>query len=275
MESTLTTRMYRNVGLLALCQALYMSSTTLVVASTALVGAMLAGDPGLATLAFGLQWVGTMSTSYPAAIFMKRVGRRVGLSSGIGIGMIGAALCTFGILQRNFALFCAGSFFLGSFNAFGQQYRFAAADASTETFRPRAISLVIAGGVVAGFTGPSLAAWTRDMLPGDPFAFSYASILGLQVLTLLVLSFIDIPRSGASTSTLGTSASERTLLEIAAQRNFVIAVAAGVIGYATMNLIMSVTPLQMAACGFDFGPTASIIQWHVVACLRHRLSPAI
>ena len=160
----------RNLSLLAICQALMMTASTLNVAITALVGFMLADNKALATVPFGLLWLGTTLTAVPAALLMRRIGRRAGLMTGVTAAVLGASLCTAAIFARRFDLFCVGSLLVGCFNAFGQQYRFAAADAAGEALRARAISLVVAGGVVAAFAGPNLARVTRDLFPVDTFA---------------------------------------------------------------------------------------------------------
>ena len=132
----------RNLSLLATCQALMMTASTLNVATTALVGFMLADNKALATLPFALLWLATTLTSVPAALLMRRVGRRAGLMTAVTAAVVGGSLCTLAIFQRRFDLFCIGSILVGAFNAFGQQYRFAAADAAGEAFRARAVSLV-------------------------------------------------------------------------------------------------------------------------------------
>ena len=138
--------MRKNIALLAICQALMMTCNSLVIATSALVGLALASDKWLATLPLGLQFLATMSLTLPASLLMKRVGRRAGFQLGAVLGLGGALLCTYGIFAHGFAAFCGGAFLLGAFNAFGQYYRFAAADTATLQFRSQAISLVLAGG---------------------------------------------------------------------------------------------------------------------------------
>ena len=253
--------MVRNVSLLAICQALMMTASTLNLATTALVGFMLADNKALATVPFGLLWLGTTLTSVPAALLMRRIGRRAGLMTGVTAAVLGASLCTVAIFARRFDLFCVGSMLVGAFNAFGQQYRFAAADAAGETFRARAISLVVAGGVVAAFTGPNLARATRDLFPVDTFAGSYMATISLYVLSWLVLAFVRMP-SGPISAVRISASSYATLLS---QRRFLVAVASAMLGYGVMNLVMAATPLAMLDCGFGFGETATVIQWHVLA----------
>lgn len=251
----------RNVSLLATCQALMMTASTLNVATTALVGFMLADHKALATVPFGLLWLGTTLTSVPAALLMRRVGRRAGLMAGVTAAVLGAILCTLAIFQRRFDLFCVGSVLVGAFNAFGQQYRFAAADAAGETFRARAISLVVAGGVVAAVAGPNLARATRDLYPTDTFAGSYMATIALYLLSWLVLFFVRMPPGSVATVRVSLAAYASLL----SRRRFLVAALSAMLGYGVMNLVMSATPLAMLDCGFGFGETATVIQWHALA----------
>lgn len=238
-----------------------MTASTLIVATSALVGLMLADNKALATLPFGLMWLMTTLTSVPAALLMRRVGRQAGLMTGVTSAILGGSLCTLAIFERRFDLFCVGSMLVGAFNAFGQQYRFAAADAAGEEFRARVISLVVAGGVIAAFAGPNLARATRDLYPLDTFAGCYAAMIALYVLSFLVLVFVRMP-SGIIPTVRITAAGFAQLMT---RRRFLVAAASAMLGYGIMNLVMTSTPLAMLDCGFGFGETASVIQWHVLA----------
>ncbi len=251
----------RNLSLLATCQALMMTANTLNLAATALVGFMLADNKALATLPFALLWLATTLTSVPAALLMRRVGRRAGLMTGVMAAILGGALCTLAIFQRRFDLFSIGSILVGIFNAFGQQYRYAAADAAGDAFRARAVSLVVAGGVVAAFAGPNLARATRDLFPLDTFAGSYAATIGLYVLSFVVLMFVRMPPGTIATARITSSG----FLTLMTRSRFLVAAASATLGYAVMNLVMTATPLAMADFGFGFGETATVIQWHVLA----------
>ncbi len=254
-------RAVRNVSLLAICQALMMTASTLIVATSALVGVMLADNAALATLPFGLMWLTTTLTAVPAALLMRRIGRRAGLMSGVTAAILGGGLCTLAIFERRFDLFCAGSMLVGAFNAFGQQYRFAAADAAGEAFRARAISLVLAGGVVAALAGPNLARSTRDLYPLDLFAGCYAAIIGLYLLSFAVLFFIRIQPATIATVRITAAG----FVALMTRRRFQVAAASAMLGYGVMNLVMTSTPLAMLDCGLGFDNTANVIQWHVLA----------
>ena len=238
-----------------------MTANTLIIATTALVGLSLTDHKALATLPIALQWIATMATAMPAALLMQRVGRRAGLMGGVALGIGGGILCTAAIIGRDFALFCIGSLLVGAFSAFGQQYRFAAADAASGAFRSRAVSLVVAGGVVAAFAGPNLANWTRDLLSPTTFAGSYAANVILYTISLLVLAFVKIPRPRP----VGEHIVRVRAATLLTDSRFVVAAASAMIGYGVMNLVMTATPLAMRGWGFAFSQTATVIQWHVLA----------
>jgi MFS family permease len=253
-------RSRRNVVVLAVCQGLMMIGATTMVAEAALVGHLLAPDRTLATLPLALMQLGVMATTIPASLFMGRFGRRAGFSLGALAGFVGAMLCAGGIVTASFALFCLGAFVTGVYTGFGTYYRFAAADGAGEAWRSRAISYVLTGGVLAAVLGPELATATADLLAPHLFAGSFVA-LGITTLAALgLLQLLEIPplRLGRD------AAPARPLAEIARQPTFVVAAASAMIAYGTMNLLMTVTPLAMVACGHDFHDAARVIQWHAL-----------
>jgi MFS family permease len=252
----------RNVPLLALCQSLMMSASTLVVSTSALVGYALAADKAYATLPFALQLIATMCTSLPAAMLMKKTGRKHGFMLATLLGIGGGSLCTLGILHGQFVLFTAGGMLLGMFNGFGNYYRFTAADAVDSQHKSRAISLVLAGGVIAAIVGPNLANLTRDTLSQATFAGSYAAIISLYVLSFIVLSFLKLPEANVSSPADNTAA--RALRQIVRQPKYIVAVICGMFGYGVMSLVMTATPLAMHVHAYPFADTSFVIQWHVL-----------
>jgi len=237
-----------------------MTSTSAIVTSAALIGYDLSDDKALATLPLALQFVAVMAVTAPASFLMRRIGRRDGFSVGLGIGLIGAGLAVVAIRDSDFLLFCIACLLVGAFNGFGQYYRFAAADTAADAFKSRAISLVMAGGVIAS-VGPLLANYSKDWLAGDVFAGVYVLVGGLYVASLLTLRFVSIPRPGEAERGGGG----RPLLRIMRQPLFIVAVLGGVVGYMLMSLLMASTPLAMLGAGHDFFATAQVIQWHVFA----------
>ncbi|MHA1564172.1 MAG: MFS transporter, partial [Alphaproteobacteria bacterium] len=250
----------KNVGLLALCQALFMSGQGLLITIVALIGFSLADVKALATLPLTFQFVVLALTTIPASLLMRRLGRRCGFMIGLSIGMAGSLLGIYAILISDFWWFCAASSLLGSAGAFGQLYRFAAADAVQENYRSRAIGWVVAGGVVAAFVGPTLATWSRDLLAPAIFAGSYGVITILQLAGVLTLTFLDVPKPSIQLR----GGRGRPLGEICREPVFIVAVLSGMFGFAVMNLVMTSTPLAMAGGSHTFGDTAFVIQWHAL-----------
>ncbi len=250
--------MKRNVTLLALGQAMLITGTSLLLASCALVGLTLTSIKSLATLPLALLFLAQMATTIPASLYMQRVGRRLGFMTGAVFGMAGAAIATIGVFKAEFSIFCFGTILIGVFNGFGQYYRFAAAETAPEDYRSRAISYVLAGGLIAAFAGPNLAKWSRQLLPAE-FAGSYAILIGIYLLALGVAFFLRMPEPGAAARATGG----RPLGEIARQPAYLVAVASAMVGYGVMNFIMIATPLAMHDYAHPFSDTAFVIQWHV------------
>ena len=249
----------RTVARLVLCQALAMTSITMLFTVAALIGAELAIDKSLATLPVALLQVAVMLTTIPASLLMQRVGRRAGFGLGTAIGLLGAGLGVLEVMIKSFPLFCLATVLFGVFNGFAGFYRFAAADAATEAFRPQAISLVVAGGVVAAVVGPNTANWAKDWLT-VPFAGSLLPIVGLQAVTLAVLQSIDLPPMTGSEP----NQSGRPLSVILRQPLFIVATVSSMVGYSVMVLLMTATPLAMTAVPHPFSQAAFVIQWHVL-----------
>jgi MFS family permease len=252
--------MKRNVLILAFCLAMMMSANSLLIATSPLVGVALAGDPAWATVPIALMFVGTLSSTYPASMLMKHIGRRAGFTIGLLIGVLGAVFSALGILTQTFGGFCFGAVLIGIFNAFGQYYRFAAADVASLDYRSRAISYVMAGGIAAAVIGPNLARVTLDLVSSATFAGSYLALLGLYALSLIVLQWARIPAPTA----VERHATGRPLSTVARNPMFLVAVLSATIAYGVMNLVMTATPLAMHHHGHLFEDTALVIQWHVL-----------
>lgn len=183
----------RNVVVLATCQALLFTNNSTLIALNGLVGYAIAPDKRLATLPVTGWVIGAALTTFFASLLMKRIGRRAGFVFGTAVGIVGALICSVAIYIGHFWLFCAGTVVFGVYNAFGQYYRFAAAETGSVEFRSKAISYVIAGGLVGGIVGPSTSRFTMDLLP-TMYLGAYLALIGILVLVLLVLSQLRIPR---------------------------------------------------------------------------------
>ncbi len=248
------------VLLLATCQAIFVTGSSLVVAVSALVGLALAPDPRLATLPAGLQFLSASVTAMPASLLMRRWGRRPVFALGLGVGAAGGLTAAGALRNDSFPAFCLATVLLGVLAGVAQFYRFAAADVVATHERPRAISWVLAGGLVAAFLGPNLASVTRRAIGEIEFFGSFLALAALQLLALAVLAGIDLPRPLAEESASGG----RSLSQLARQPSFVVAVLGGVVAYSCMSWLMTATPLAMGARGFAFHSTAGVIQWHLV-----------
>lgn len=253
----------RNVPLLAICQSLMMSANSLIIASSALVGAAIAPDKALATLPLAAQFIAIMLTSIPAAIMMAKIGRKQGFMLSTLLGISGGVVTTYAILNQNFWLFLSGTVLVGMFNGFANYYRFAAADSVSQSLKGKAISYVMIGGVVAAIVGPNLANHAKDWLGSAQFAGSYASIIVLYLLSLLTLSFLKLPHHSPDEEKIEERA-PRSTKEIIKQPTFVVALVCAMLGYGVMSFLMTATPLAMDHSHHHFDDTAFVIQWHVL-----------
>ncbi|MGQ9426576.1 MFS transporter [Gilvimarinus sp. F26214L] len=261
MQQVVTRRQAVNVGILTLAQGLYLITSVTAMTLSAVVGRQLASDPALATLPVALMMVGTLIATLPASLVMKKVGRRAGLMAGTLLGGVGGGLlCGFGIAGGDFLLFSAGNFLLGIYQAFAMYHRFAAAEVATDSFRSRAISLVMVGGVISAFLGPWNAQFSRSLYPEQPLLGPYAVATGLAALAVLLLIGLRVPRAG--TEQAGGTA--RPLAQIAAARAVPVAMLIAAFAYAQMMLVMTATPLAMSEAGLQMDDIALVMQAHVL-----------
>jgi MFS family permease len=256
---TIDAAIRRNVALLAGCQALLLCNGVTLIAVNGLAGARLAPTPELATLTVTGYVIGTALTALPASAFMKRYGRRAGFMLGGLLGILGGITCAVAVMIGSFWLLCLGTLCAGTYNAFGLQYRFAAADMAPVDWKPKAISLTLAGGIAGGFIGPWAGKITRDLWAVE-FAATYATLSVFAVIALLIASRLRVPDMVDPAQ----AGSGRPLAVIAAQPAFIVAVLAAALGYGTMNLLMAATPLAMDICGLPFSDAAFVLQWHVL-----------
>jgi len=250
----------RNVALLAACQAMLFTNNSTLIAINGLAGLALTPYTALATLPVTCWVLGGAIATMPASFHMKRVGRQRGLTWGTLWGIVGALICAAAIWTQNFWLLCFGTLVWGVYNAYGQYYRFAAADIASPDFKATAISLVLAGGLVGGILGPTTSRLTVGLL-APKFMGAYLALIAFAVVTMLLLRFIRIPNPTATEQ----AATGRALRVIAAQPKFIIAVLSGAISYGVMNFLMTSTPIAMQVCGHPYSDSAFVISSHVVA----------
>jgi MFS family permease len=250
----------RNALVLAVTQALAGGNNTVLVATAAIVGTMLAPDKGLATLPISIFVLGMWMGTLPMGALARRFGRRNALQIGTACGVITGLICCVAVLQGSFLLFNVGAVFSGFYASAHQSYRFAAADTASDKFRPKAISWVLIGGMFAGVVGAQLVIATKNLWPPYLFAASYIGQSVLALISAGVLALLRIPKPPAR-SVVGDG---RPLSEIAKQPRFLVAVACGVASYAMMNMIMTAAPLAMVMCNHSVTDATLGLQWHVL-----------
>jgi MFS family permease len=252
--------MNRPLLLLALCQGLFLTNNVVFIAINGLVGLQLAPLGWMATLPVTGYVVGSALSAALVAKTQAHFGRKRSFQFGLVVAAMSAALCAYAAVTKNFWLLVAATVIAGYYNANAALYRFAGPELVAPEFKERAISLVLAGGIIGAFAGPNLANATRSMLD-VPFAAAYLSLVGVALLSLIVLSLIPFPEHKAP---VPGASSGRPLAEIVRQPVFIVAVAAGALGYGVMNLLMAATPIAMARCGLPFSDAALVLEWHVL-----------
>lgn len=251
--------MNRNLGLLALCQGLFLTNNVTFIAINGLVGLALAPLGWMATLpVMGYVVGGALSTGVVART-QSRYGRKASFQLGLVVAFLSALLCAYAAFSKNFWLLCAATVIAGYYNANAGLYRFAAAELAGKTAHEKAVSLVMAGGLLGAVLGPNLAARTRNLFE-VPFAGAYIALAGVAILGMLALSFITFPPLPAKK----TGRQGRPLGEIMRQPVFIVAAATGALSFGIMNLLMAATPIAMQMCGLPFSDAALVLEWHVI-----------
>jgi len=246
--------------LLTLCQGLLLVNNVVFIAVNGLVGLALAPTALLATLPITAYVAGGALATGIVARHQRRFGRQRTFQIGLLVAIASAGVCAYAALSRNFWLLTAATLVAGYYNANGSLYRFAAVELVKPEFKERAISWVLAGGIIGGVVGPNLASWSRDTM-AQPFAGAYLALMGVGALSLLIMAFIAFPPLPGQGS---TGLQGRPTAEIVRQPVFIIAAAGCAIGYGVMNLLMAATPIAMAQCGHPFSAAALVLEWHVL-----------
>ncbi|RXG96197.1 MFS transporter [Bradyrhizobium zhanjiangense] len=249
-----------NVARLAVAQALAGANSTIVYATGAVIGDMLAPTKALATLPISIFVVGMAACTLPAGAVAQRYGRRATFMIGTGCGVLSGLIASLAILHASFGLFCAATFLGGVYAAVVLSFRFAAADCAAPERRPRALSAVMAGGVFAGVIGPQLVTYTMGLWPPHLFAATYLAQGAVAAISLSVLAGVRLPMSIAADRGRG-----RPLSVIARQPRFIAAVVCGVVSYLLMNFLMTAAPLAMKFCNLSQEAANLGLQWHVIA----------
>ena len=246
--------------LLSVAQGLFLTNNVTFIAINGLVGLNLAPESWMATLpVMGYVVGGALSTGLVAKS-QQRFGRKGSFQLGLLVALLSAALGAFAVLSQSFWLLVTATLVAGYYSANGQLYRFAAAELCKPDYREKAVSLVMAGGLIGAIIGPNLAIQTKNLF-GIPFAGAYVALMGVAVLSMVVMSKIEFPPAPVAKA---DDAFGRPLGEIMRQPVFFIAALAAAMGYGVMNLLMAATPLAMQVCGIPFEDTAWVLQWHVI-----------
>ena len=248
--------------LLTLCQGLLLVNNVVFIAINGLVGLALAPTAWMATLPITGYVAGGALFTGLVARQQRRWGRQRAFQIGLIVAMLSAGVCAWAAVTRNFWLLTVATLVAGFYNANGSLYRFAAVELVKPEFKERAISWVLAGGIIGGVVGPNLASWSRDAL-SQPFAGAYLALIAVAALSLVLMQFIPFPPLPGQGAGHG-GPQGRPLAEIVRQPLFIIAAAACAIGYGVMNLLMAATPIAMAQCSHPFSAAALVLEWHVL-----------
>ena len=254
--------MNRNLWLLTICQGLFMTNNVVFIAINGLVGLSLAPFGWMATLPLMAYVVGGAMSTVLVSQTQSRYGRKASFQMGLAVAVLSALLCCYAAYSKNFWLLVAATVVAGYYNANAQLYRFAAAELAAPAFKEKAISLVMAGGLLGAVLGPNLASRTRTLLDA-PFAGAYLSLADVALLAMALMAYVSFTPAPVKTSSTA-STSGRPLGEIMRQPVFIVAAAAGALGYGVMNLLMASTPIAMQMCGLPFSDVALVLEWHVI-----------
>ena len=245
--------------LLTLCQGMFLTNNVAFIAINGLVGLSLAPSPWMATLPVTGYVAGGALCAGLVARHQRAWGRQRAFQAGLVVAMLASGLCAYAAVNHQFWLLVAATLLAGYYNANAGLYRFAATELVAPAFKERAVSWVLAGGIIGAVAGPNLASATRDALP-VAFAGAYAALVGVALIALVVISFVRFPPLPKPT----LAQPGRPLREIARQPVFIVAVVGCALGYGVMNLLMAATPIAMSQCAHPFKSTALVLEWHVL-----------
>ncbi|MEO0487682.1 MAG: MFS transporter [Pseudomonadota bacterium] len=253
-------RAKRNVAILIAAQALLGSQITMIFVIGGLAGQMLAPNPCLATLPISLIVFGSMSTAPWLSRLMQARGRVAGFLTGSAGGFCGALIGAYALSIGDFWILLIGSYMTGMYMSAQGFYRFAATDTASDGFRAKAISYVMAGGLLSALIGPQLTKFTNDLM-AVPFMGTYLVAAAMNLVGMAIFPLLDLPKPVKQTA----QAVGRTTWQMLKTPRIAVAVICGMVAYALMNLVMTSTPLAVVGCGFTAGNAADIVSAHVIA----------
>lgn len=261
MNTLSDSRARRNVFVLVAAQAVLGAQMPMIFIIAGLAGKQLAPNACLATLPISMLVIGSMLTATPISAFMARYGRRAGFVAGAMGGAAGAATAAFGLSQGSFLLFLLGSLLSGIYMSAQGFYRFAATDTASDEFRPKAISWVMAGGLLSAVFGPELVKLTVGAM-AVPFLGAYLAVIALNLTGVFLFAALDIPKPAAA---MPGESQGRTRMELIRTPRIAVAVIVATVSYALMNLVMTSSPLAVVGCGFHTSDAANVVTAHVLA----------
>jgi len=254
-------RAKRNVAVLSFMQAILGAQLPVYIILGGLAGALLAEDKSLATLPIAFQMVVGMLTAAPMSLLMGKAGRKPGFFLGAACGAVAGSLATYAILHGSFPLLCIAHGFAGAYQTTHNLFRFAATDSASDAFKPRAVSYVMAGGLVSAIIGPEIVIRFGDLFAPVPFAGAYAMTLVVIVIGALAIPLLDLPPPPKRKK----GDSGRPMREIFGNPAVPVAILCAMVSYGVMTFVMTSTPLAIVACGFTGGQAADVVRWHVLA----------
>lgn len=264
MTHTDDSRAKRNIVVLVAAQAFLGAQMPMIFVVGGLAGGMLAGNACFATLPISMIVFGSMTTAPWLSPLMQRRGRRFGFVVGALCGALGAAVAAYGLYIASFEVLLLGSYFTGIYMSAQGFYRFAASDAASEAFRPKAISYVMAGGLLSAVFGPQLNKLVFD-ISIIPFLGTYLSIIVINLVGSFLFLFLDLPEGEETRPANATPVPSRSRMELLRDPTILVAIICAMVSYSLMNLVMTSTPLAVLGCGFTTENANDIVSAHVLA----------
>lgn len=267
-DSVLTNdaRAKRNVTVLVIAQALLGAQMPMIFAIGGLAGKQLASNACFATLPISMIVFGSMTTAPWLSPFMQKYGRQSGFMLGASAGMVGAMISAAGLYLGNFVIFLIGSYLTGIYQSSQGFFRFAATDTASDDFKPKAISYVMAGGLVSAIVGPQLNNFASGTMSYIPFLASYLIIIGINLFGLFLFMGLDLPKgSRRAPESVAALPAPRSRKEMLRDQAIIVSIIVGMVSYALMNLVMTSTPLAVVGCGYGTEQANNIVTAHVLA----------
>jgi MFS family permease len=250
----------KNILLLAVCQGLYLTNNVTFLAINGLVGFNLTPIPWMATLPLMAYVLGAAISTIIVAKVQEKYGRKKSFQFALIVVIFASLVCAYAAYSKSFILLIIGTAIAGYYSANGLLYRFVAPELTQPSLKEKAVSIVLAGGLIGAVLGPNLSSWSKNMFDTQ-FMGAYLILAIAGALGVVMMQMIDFPDDYRTNQPDHTG---RPLKEIILHPTFLVALICTSLGYGVMNLMMAGTPLAMQVCGFDFPNTAQVLQYHVI-----------